>query len=417
MDTTKTKVIVVGAGMAGPVLATFLKLKGYNPILYERSPEFSNAGLAHAMQANGLRVLNLIPGLFERVQNAGRPLKKMIQIDATGAGDNVLGEIDFAELQKDAGFATIGIKRAVLHDLLLTVAKEHGIEVRWGHQAVSFEQEEDKVHVGFANGFKDTASFVVGCDGLHSNTRTSLFGYEKADFLGVVQTGGLTPSKFAFEKDAMLDMYHEGKHMVSYSYNDHMNAWAITSCEEEHKEDWRAQDDHIANAVKDPNSRLSQWGPASKANDLVTNAQKIIKYGLYDRPELKTWYKGRIVLLGDAAHPTSPHLGQGANQSFEDVYHLVRVLYKFNPDAGQPSTETLSKAFAEYEGVRLHRTTQMVQGARERGESRVLEDPEAIRARNKALRESLSDEGFKQRLVDVVSGPFSGESELGPLGL
>src|ERR1700761_2352369 len=100
-----------------------------------------------------------------------------------------------------------------------------------------------------------------------------------------------------------------------------------------------------------------------------------MKYGLYDRPELKTWHKGRVVLLGDAAHPTSPvrkqlgasiivpeliqyhayqHLGQGANQAFEDIYHLILALRKNNISATEHvSTAALESAFQSYEEVRI----------------------------------------------------------------
>lgn len=137
------------------------------------------------------------------------------------------------------------------------------------------------------------------------------------------------------------------------------------------------------------------------------------QYGLYDRPELEHWYKGRVVLAGDAAHPTSPHIGQGANQAFEDVYHLIRVLLKFNPDGSPPSTEVLEKAFKEYESIRIPRTTDLVREARKTGESRALQGVDSCKARNAVLRDLWSD---KEKLVasysHVWEQPFVGKSEI-----
>lgn len=101
----------------------------------------------------------------------------------------LLGETDVPEtyIYKKYRFGIVGVERAAIHKVLIETAEEHGVPIIWGHELVSLEQGEDEVRVTFANGHTDTASFVVGCDGLHSNTRKSLFGVEKADFTGLVQ--------------------------------------------------------------------------------------------------------------------------------------------------------------------------------------------------------------------------------------
>ena len=82
-----------------------------------------------------------------------------------------------------------GIRRPVLLRLLVDAAESYGVAIKWGHHLESLEQDLNSVTVHFANGNSDTASFVVGCDGLHSNTRACLFGREKATFTGLVQAG------------------------------------------------------------------------------------------------------------------------------------------------------------------------------------------------------------------------------------
>ncbi|KAJ7876599.1 hypothetical protein B0H13DRAFT_2548692, partial [Mycena leptocephala] len=113
----------------------------------------------------------------------------------------------------------------------------------------------------------------------------------------------------------------------------------------------------------------------------IRNAEKITKYGLYDRPELKSWHVGRVVLIGDAAHPTSPHLGQGANQAFEDVDNLVRLLIEHHPAPDtEPSSVALSTIFTQFEAKRMERTATLVKDARKEGELRVVEGIEQARA-------------------------------------
>lgn len=140
---------------------------------------------------------------------------------------------------------------------------------------------------------------------------------------------------------------------------------------------------------------------------MVKTGQKIVKYGLYDRPELESWFKGRIVLLGDAAHPTSPHLAQGANQAFEDIYHFVRLLGKHNPSADQLSKELLLRVFTDYQDLRLLRTSELVRGARRQGEIRVVEGVDACRARDEAIRAGLNDDAARRAHDELLSGPFT----------
>ncbi|EGN91846.1 hypothetical protein SERLA73DRAFT_173280 [Serpula lacrymans var. lacrymans S7.3] len=385
-----TKVIIVGGGIAGPVLAIFLKMKGYTPVIYERSMAPTQAGISLMMQPNGLRVLSLIPEIVENIP--GCPIKRFISFSSLEDNEEVLVDNDLPStvIEKEFGFPMIGVRRTAFHKLIIETAQKHGIEIKWGHQAVKFEQNDNDVSVTFENGETTTGSFVVGCDGLHSNTRLALFGHEEVDFTGLIQMGGVSPTPPALQnKYALVNNFGNGKHMVTYPVSENQYSWAVTVREPEAKEDWRSMDSQKQDEVK--KGPLSQW--AFGAGELVKTGEKIAKYGLYDRPELKTWHKGRIVLLGDAAHPTSPHLGQGANQAFEDVYHLMRFIVKYNPDASQPDTELLTKIFSEYESIRIPRSAALVKGARKQGEG------------------GPSDEAMKTN-AETLAGPFIGQSEI-----
>jgi salicylate hydroxylase len=140
-----------------------------------------------SLQPNGLRVLSLIPGLIEQIP--GQSPDRMIHCSSLDGKEDILVDDDISPdtMRERFGFPMIGVRRTEFQRLLIDTAEKHSIEIKWGHQAIEFEQSEDAVEVTFANGTKDTASFVVGCDGLHSNTRIALFGKEKANFTGLAQ--------------------------------------------------------------------------------------------------------------------------------------------------------------------------------------------------------------------------------------
>ncbi|KAI0675067.1 FAD/NAD-P-binding domain-containing protein [Trametes maxima] len=391
---SKTRVIIAGAGIAGPVLAVFLKAKGYEPIIYERTNQPTIHGLSLALQTNGLRVLSLVPGLVDKI--VGGHIQQIVQYSALPEDPGELTHSDApGRLAAEGRLGMLGVRRTAFHRTLLEHAEASGIPIFFGHQLVSFVETIDSVVVSFANGKTDSASFLVGCDGLHSNTRECLFGKQEPAFTGLVQTGGLseTPDELKTIPTA-INLYGNGAHMIAYPVNDHQTSWAVTTQEPEAKETWRAMEGEAQEDFK--------RGPFSKwpfgGGKLVAVGTNIVKYGLYDRPELQSWHKGRVVLLGDAAHPTSPHLGQGANQAFEDIYHLVRLLGKYNPDASAPPTELLSKVFGEYESLRIERTSALVKRARKQGEVRVVNGIEESKKRNDVLRAETG-----QR--DAFSGP------------
>ncbi|EMD37072.1 hypothetical protein CERSUDRAFT_155529 [Gelatoporia subvermispora B] len=405
-----TKVIIAGCGIAGPVLGIFLRLKGYDPVIYERSAEPTTLGLSLCLQPNGLRVINLIPGLLEKV--IGQDLDAFAMYSVLPGDEGTIVWSDLPSTLRDLyGYSMKGVRRPVFHRTLVEHAQNHGIKIVWGHQLVSVDQHADSVQVGFTNGAKDTASFVVGCDGLHSNTRICLFGEENADYTGLTQTGGVSPKPdFLKARHPMTDLFGDGSHMIYYQVNDSQVSWAFTRKEAEAKETWRHMDEHVQQEFRE-HGPCSTWGFGAK--ELVETAEHIVKYGLYDRPELKAWHKGRVALLGDAAHPTSPHLGQGANQAFEDIYHFIRLLVKHNPSAAGPSTDVLQAVFSEYETIRIPRTSALVQGARKRGDDRVLQGAEERKKRNELIKEHWNDEStIAEPYRQLFTQPFVGESEI-----
>ncbi|OBZ66994.1 Zeaxanthin epoxidase, chloroplastic [Grifola frondosa] len=408
---SNTKVIIAGGGIAGPVLAIFLKLKGYEPVVYERADSPTGLGLSLCLQPNGLKVLALIPGLVESI--VGKEIEKMKFVSVLEEDAGVLAQSDaLSQVSARFGFRLRGTRRPVFHRTLLAAAERHGVRVVFGHQLVALEQDDESVRVTFANGHTDSASFVVGCDGLHSNTRVCLFGKEEATFTGLTQASGLASGSecalivnFSDRRDLPY-----GAHMIYYPINDKQISWAITLQEPEAKETWRDMDEDRQREFK--KGQFSQWGFG--AGELVKTADTLVKYGLYDRPELQTWHKGRVVLLGDAAHPTSPVPPRAGRQSgVRGHLPLCAAAHAAQPDRrGAVHGDALRGVRGARAAAHPAHVVAREEG-REQGEGRVVHGVERRKVCNDAVRAAWKDEGnMVQGYAMLFEQPFTGKSEI-----
>lgn len=216
----------------------------------------------------------------------------------------------------------------------------------------------------------------------------------------------MSPTPVALQaRPGMLNLYGAGSHFICYQATETTTSWASTQRDSKAaQETWRTfTPEEMASMRTQLFEEFKDW--ASPVPELIRNSERIIKYGLYDRPQLEPeqWYSpnnGRCILIGNAAHPTSPHLGQGANQALEDCYHLARLL----PDArGILTSETLNVVFSAFAKLRQPRTANLVKAARAQGENRVVDGgPEACYARDQRLRAAWADQEAVRRRYDML---------------
>jgi salicylate hydroxylase len=257
----------------------------------------------------------------------------------------------------------------LLHDEL----NHQLIPVHFNKSLCALSQCDDHVTAEFQDGTKVIGDYLIGCDGLRSTVRQLLFGPDQPTYTGLTQTIGITDR---LDRSEMLNVYGEGgTHFITYPFDSKEACFACTFRESiADTESWRSlSNEQALKFIQE--CGFVQW--ASPVDKLIANTSRLIKIGLYDRSELLTWYKDRVILAGDAAHATSPHLGQGANQAMEDAYYLVRF-WKINPN-------NHIKAFEDYTQLRKERTTRLVQAARRQGEARVCIDSEECQRRNNML--------------------------------
>ncbi|GJJ10473.1 hypothetical protein Clacol_004699 [Clathrus columnatus] len=395
---TSLPILIIGAGVAGSVLAISLRQKGYEVILFEKYNGPAPGGASLNLAPNGLKVLNNL-GLAKLLFSRG--IAAPVEILSYRTHEKVLVNSDIPLAVKEHfGFPFAGVKRSVFLQYLLETVQAEGVDIRFGHALKDIDQGETSVLAKFENGQQVMGSILIGCDGLHSQTRITLFGQEIPEYTGLTQTAGLTRVSHHHRK--MQNIFGDNIHMISYAVgkgqsddnnNDSLISWAITRKEKEGRESWKTEDSDVLR--KELIGQLHcEWDNGVLAEELVANAPAILKFGLYDRKELKTWYKDRVVLIGDAAHPTAPHLGQGANQALEDVKMLTELLFNHLPPSRfstLTSIQDLNVAFETLNDKRISRTSTLVAKAREVGRLRVLPSNNVkAEKRNVMIREEWS---------------------------
>ena len=149
-----------------------------------------------SIQRNGLQVLARIPGLLESVRSVACEIDEWESYSMVEEDKGFLGSSDYCkQFREKDGYGTTAIRRTLMQKTIIEFAEKAGIQVLWGHKLETLEQYEDSVNVTFSNGARETFGFVVGCDGLHSNTRTCLIGEQPAMYTGLSQVRSLFQSQ------------------------------------------------------------------------------------------------------------------------------------------------------------------------------------------------------------------------------
>ncbi|GKZ34142.1 hypothetical protein AbraIFM66950_004324 [Aspergillus brasiliensis] len=404
-------VLIIGCGIAGPVLAILLKRKGYNPIVFEKVQALGDAGASLMIQPNGMKILNLITP--QNTLPITTPLQSLWHGTASG---KTLGHTTLPSTYKNRYTQPAsGIKRSVLNLHLKSTLREHNIPLYEGYQLENIHEYQHQVTASFTNGKSITGSFLIGCDGIKSSTRRILLSKAgiaegPPTFTGLIQVAGISklPDTFSERGRSLSNWYGEGVHVVAYPITAEDVSWAVTIPDIQGEEGtWRAAS--ASEEMDDLRRKLTEKlsGFEECVLEMVNTADRIISYGLFDRSEVpaELWFSDRVVLVGDAAHPTSPHLGQGANQALEDCYHLSRLLPDLNVDGLQWDLveQGLSGIFEEFARLRQPRTSALVKEARRLGEQRVIVGgPERCRERDAGIVDAWRDEEAVARGLDAL---------------
>jgi salicylate hydroxylase len=344
------RVAIVGGGIGGLFAANALIAQGIPVSVYEQAPAIGEVGAGVYLTPNSVRHLQRI-GLGPAVEKWGARVGRdshYFRHDGT--------PIAPVQVTDSSGWnATFGMHRADLVDMLAGALPAGTVHA--GHRCTGFDQDDDTARVSFANGATVEAEIVIGADGIHSELRPHVFASSQPVFSGSVAYRGLVAHERVpdWPTDRWQMWLGKGRHFLAFPVRAGklINYVGFVPSDEEMKESWSAPGDPEI-------LRQAFAGWDQRIHQLLGQVHLTFRWALYDREPLPVWTKQRLTLLGDAAHPMLPHLGQGANQSIEDGMALATIL-------AQAGRRAAPSALLAYERLRRERVAQVQRGARENG--------------------------------------------------
>jgi salicylate hydroxylase len=368
-----TRVAIIGGGIGGLTAAIALSLAGVEVAVYEAAAELKEIGAGVALHPNAMRVLRAI-GAEDGVRKiAGRSQSQVLR---NGMNGRLISRTDRKEQAASFGIEGATAHRADLLDVLAALVRPDVVSL--GKRCVSVDASAGGTGVAvarFADGSEAEADVIVGADGIHSVVRTALFGQDAPRFTGkvcyrsVIPAAAVAGTPFAAENGQWL-----GPHGTIVLYplrgEELINVVAHYDDDSYRHESWveRCPREEVLD-------RYTGWDESLLR--LFGAGDTWYKWALYDRDPIPAWTRGRVTLLGDAAHPMLPYLGQGACQAIEDGAVLATALSAAgaDPPAG----------LGRYERTRRPRASRVVLTARERGLSNHLTSPFAAWRRDLAI--------------------------------
>lgn len=346
MASTQKRIAVVGGGIGGLTLAIALSDLGMDVEVFEQAPELTEIGAAVALAANGTRLLRRL-GVDDALTAASAEPTEL-QFRRWDSGEMIWSLPMADRYQERCGAPFYGLHRVHLQNALLERVPE-GV-VHLGRRVVDVASELTGVRLEFENGDPYFADIVVGADGIHSTLRSHVVGApRRATYSGDIGFRGLIPvSAMPLLPDpgALQFWVGPGAHLLHYPINPDrgvVNFLAVVPRLQWNEPTWRVPCD-VSEAV----DAFSTWHPA--VTEMVGAVEEDSNWwALHDFAPLERWSRGRVVLLGDAAHAMLPHQGQGANQAIEDAVTLAHCL------AGVTAAD-VQTAITRYERLRRGRT-------------------------------------------------------------
>lgn len=346
--TERPRVAIIGAGIGGLTAHAALKQRGIESHVYEQAPQFMRLGAGIQMSPNAMRVLRSL-GLEERVKSAAfRPKSWSNRNCTTGEMQFDLPLGDDAEVRYGAPYLLM--HRGDLHEALASVVSPDAISL--GRKLVAIEKGSRGTSLRFADGTETVADIVIGADGVHSLVREKLHGRQKPDYTGRVAYRATFPANLlSMEIDECTKWWGEDRHIVIYFTTAARDeVYFVTSLPEP---DWTVESWSATGDVDVLRQAFAKFHP--QVRDVLRACPQVHKWAIVDRRPLPFWQDGALVVLGDAAHPMTPYMAQGAAMAMEDGVVLARAISETPED---PAT-----ALSRFENTRLARTSRVQDGS------------------------------------------------------
>lgn len=384
------KVVIIGAGMGGMSAAIALRQIGIDTAVYERVTENKPVGAAISVWSNGVKCLNYL-GLQEETAKLGGIVETMSYLDAhTG---ETMCRFSMQPLIDQVGQRPYPIARA---ELQLMLMQAYGVDdVNFGMKMVSVADGDDAATATFADGTTVTADVIIGADGASSLTREYVLGGPVTRrYAGYVNFNGLVDTDDAIGPATEWTTYvGEGKRVSVMPVAGGRFYFFFDVVEPEGVRYERGTAREVLRG------HFAGWAPGvqtliDKLDPLTTNRVEIL-----DLDPFHTWVKGRVAVLGDAAHNTTPDIGQGGCSAMEDAIAL-QWAFKDNP-------ADVHAALAAYQAARTERAGELVLRARKRCDVTHAKDPETTARWYAELRNEDGSNVIRGIVGNILGGPLT----------
>lgn len=317
------RVLVVGGGIGGLSAAIALRARGVEVDVVEINPRWDVYGVGIIQPANQIRALAAI-GLGRKCIEQGYPFEGSRFFDAQG---NLLADVPFGRIAGPEYPPMNGITRPRLHEILQDAVQKSGARVRTGLTVAGLDQGKYGVEVRLTDGTSGSYDLVIGADGLHSLVRRTVFDPDlEPEFSGQVVWRYNVPRLPEVDRICMFQG-NRGKAGFVPLAPDLMYILLIEKPPPDSPPGRKLSEDRLAGIFRE---RLAEFGgPVARVRDrYITDPEKVVYRPVETILLPPPWYRGRVVLIGDAAHATSPHIGQGASMAIEDAVVLAWELEK-----------------------------------------------------------------------------------------
>jgi 2-polyprenyl-6-methoxyphenol hydroxylase-like FAD-dependent oxidoreductase len=333
------KGIIIGAGIGGLTTSIALSKYGISSQIFEQSGVLGEVGAGIWVAPNGLKIYHKL-GITEEIIKAGNPLDKISVVDLNF---KPISTIDGEKVCQKHGFKTVAIHRADLHKILVSQIDSNSIHLN--KKLKSIHQDGEVVVAQFDDGSISKADFIICADGIKSVGRRIL--YPQMNFRYSGQTCWRFITEYDFEKGERGKMYEVWSNQkglrVGYSKINTKQVYVFIT-------------NYVASGISDRKESIKNdllnlcKGFPKVIHELIEScdSKSIIRNDLFDFAPIRKWVQGNIALLGDAAHATTPNLGQGACQAIEDAWVISKMI---------SDNENIAEAFLNYEKTRLQKAT------------------------------------------------------------
>lgn len=350
-------VLIIGGGIAGNALALFLQKAGISCAVYEAYSYKDAVGGGLGLAPNGMNVLAAL-GLADAVKAQGSLALENCFYNGHG---RILARMKNGSVEQ-YGQPAVSLLRPSLYDVLTEAAQRQGVHIEYHKRLRSITQDGDKIVAYFEDGTSALGDVLIGADGVRSQTRRLILpDAPEPEFVGIIGVGGVTPAS------ALTGMTTRQKQAFSFTYgaqgffgycggaNGDMLWWSNLPRDKE------LSRDELTNFSLEELQRdmLALFGDFHEPiPTMIRNTHSPIKHNIHDIQSLPRWHRGRVLLIGDAAHAVSPNSGQGASMALEDAIYLAKLLR---------DSENYEKVFAQFEHDRKPRVEKIVAEGRRRG--------------------------------------------------